>query len=254
METLQPARGTELREAYERQGYLQVPNLGVTTEDLDEVKMLLSGLFARYSDLPSEFAHDMAAVSSDRSSPRFPEINRCTILEPRLLKTRVYAEMEAVAREVIGKRAIRVFDHAMYKPPGKNAPTSWHQDTAYGDDKDTGVAIWLPLQPTSIEDGCLRYVPFSHLGPNLPHIHTLTGEDKDKDAFALPETEFDVTKAISMPLDLGGVCGHDRKMIHGAWPNIGSDTRRAWIVLFSNPSLKLRLQIKAGEIKRALKR
>jgi ectoine hydroxylase-related dioxygenase (phytanoyl-CoA dioxygenase family) len=254
METKQAAGRADLRESYEDTGYLTVPDFGLTQDDISEVRGLLEGLFARYSVLPFEFAHDMAAKSDtvpDRAAPKFPEINRCTILEPRLLKTRAYAALESLARELLGRNSLLVFDHAMYKPPGKNAPTSWHQDTAFGDANDSGVALWLPLQPTSVEDGCLRYVPYSHLGPNLTHQHELTAEQRD--VYFLDESQFDVEKAISMPLELGSVCGHDRKTIHGAWPNVGNDTRRAWITLFTAAPLSQRVRFKASAVKRKIR-
>ena len=55
-----------------------------------------------------------------------------------------------------------------------------------------------------------------------------------------------------MALPLGGVCAHDRKTIHGAWPNVGNDTRRAWIMLFTAAPLSTRLRFKAGAVKRAI--
>jgi hypothetical protein len=249
MQVTHPAHGALRRGTYEAQGYLCVPDLGLAPRHLDEVRALIDPLFDQYGELSREFAHDIAPAA-DGSVPLVPEINHCTILEPKLLETQAYAEVELLARELLGRNSRLVFDHAIYKPPGKSAATSWHQDSAFSTPDDTGVAIWMPLQPTSVEDGCMRYVPYSHRRGHLKHDQKLSPENK-----VLPflsESEFDVTEAVSVPLELGAVSLHDRKTIHGAWPNVGSGTRRAWITLFEAVPLTRRARIRAGAIRRKL--
>jgi hypothetical protein len=249
MQVTHSSAGVRRRETYEAQGYLCVPDVGLTRSDLDEVRALIDPLFDQYGQLSREFAHDIAPTAAG-SAPLVPEINHCTALEPKLLETRAYAEVERLARELLGRNSKLVFDHAIYKPPGKSAATSWHQDSAFSTPDDTGVAIWMPLQPTSVEDGCMRYVPYSHRRGHLSHEHKLSPENKVLPF--LPESEFDVSEAISVPLELGAVALHDRNTIHGAWPNVGGNTRRAWITLFEAVPLTKRARIKAGAIRRKL--
>ena len=56
-----------------------------------------------------------------------------------------------------------------------NSPSyvSWHQDSQYwGLDSDKLVTVWVALSPSNVASGCMRYMPGSHLGPDLPHRET----------------------------------------------------------------------------------
>ena len=56
-----------------------------------------------------------------------------------------------------------------------NSPSyvSWHQDSQYwGLDSQKLVTVWVALSPSNVASGCMRYMPGSHLGPDLPHRET----------------------------------------------------------------------------------
>lgn len=230
-------RPTALRKRLTARGYVALPDLGVSAADLDEVTLLLDGLYERYRELRPDFAHERALPDDHTGAVRLAEIVRCTSLEPRLLETKTFAAIQRLADQLLGGPATMVFDHALYKSPGADAPTPWHQDSAYG--RDTGVGIWLPLQTTGVADGCLRYVPFSHTGRNRPH--TLVTTDEGKEIWFLDERDVEVDETVSVPTPRGGVTAHHRRMVHGAWPNVGTEVRRAWIIVFAPPTPKARL-------------
>ena len=45
------------------------------------------------------------------------------------------------------------------------AKTPWHQDEAYWDPAmhHEAISVWMPLQPATIDNGCMQFVPGSHL-------------------------------------------------------------------------------------------
>ena len=56
-----------------------------------------------------------------------------------------------------------------------NSPqfVSWHQDSQYwGLDTDKLITVWVALSPSTIQSGCMRVLPGSHLGPDLVHEET----------------------------------------------------------------------------------
>lgn len=226
------------RNAFDRLGFLPVPDLGLSVGDLAEVERLLDALFDGYRDLPGEIAHDRA-INDDPNVVRIPEIVRCTELEPRLLATRAFHVVTALADELLGHRSQMVFDHAIFKPVGAAGATSWHQDSAYG--RDTGLAVWLPLQATDVSDGCMRYVPFSHLGPN--HEHRLDVTPQGHRIWHLDDALVDGMDPVSVPVPLGGANVHARKTIHGAWPNTGQRVRKAWITIFAKRPSRMQRSI-----------
>ena len=59
------------------------------------------------------------------------------------------------------------------KEPRSAHFVSWHQDSQYwGIDSDNLVSVWVALSPATVESGCIRCVPGSHLGPDMPHCDT----------------------------------------------------------------------------------
>ena len=59
------------------------------------------------------------------------------------------------------------------KEPHSPQFVSWHQDSNYwGLDTDHLVSAWVALSPATVESGCMRFMPGSHLGPRLPHRET----------------------------------------------------------------------------------
>ena len=59
------------------------------------------------------------------------------------------------------------------KEPHSPQFVSWHQDSNYwGLDTDHLVSAWVALSPATVESGCMRFMPGSHLGPALPHRET----------------------------------------------------------------------------------
>jgi hypothetical protein len=226
-----------LRRRFKRYGYLRILDIGISEADLTEVRDLLDGLFDSYHGMPRSLAHDHS-LSEDPTTARLPEIIYCSQLEPRLLQTRVYEAIASLAADLLGGGSTTMaFDHALYKFPGPSAPSPWHQDSAYG--CDNGLGIWLPLQATGIEDGCLRYVPFSHLHGN--RLHELHTTFEGKEIWHLKDEDIEPLKPVSVPVPLGAVTAHDRKMIHGAWPNVGTDVRRAWITVFTRRTNRRRV-------------
>ena len=56
------------------------------------------------------------------------------------------------------------------KPAGDPRYIAWHQDSAYwGLSSDDEVTAWIALTESTVQNGCLRVVPGSHLRPAVPH-------------------------------------------------------------------------------------
>ena len=214
-------------ERYEVEGFLLVDRPLVPLSALNEVGLLLDRLFDRFDRLPPEFAHDLAEGARAGDKPRIPEINWTTRLSPHLLRTRAVALCTSIARQIHGPDAHLVFDHAIYKPVGNSAPTPWHQDAAYAKPGELSVAIWLPLQDVAADQGCMRFVPGSHLGGLLEHSH-LASESNP----GLLGANVDGDKVVSCPVRAGGLVLHNVMTAHSTGPNTGGTTRRVWIMNF----------------------
>ncbi|SDF65325.1 phytanoyl-CoA dioxygenase family protein [Klenkia brasiliensis] len=232
--TAPTGRYGHLADQVRSEGYAHLPELGVSAADLAETRRLLDGLFDRFDELPADKAHDLG-TGGQPGRPTVPEVLDCSTLEPRLRDTAVWAAAHEVARAVLGSGTYSTYDHAIYKPPGIGGRTSWHQDAGFDQVLDHGLAIWVPFQDTDVVDGCMRYVPRSHLAGRMEHL-TRIGPG-GKEVFHL---EVDDDSAVDVPCRAGGVTMHDFYMVHGAGQNHGEHTRRAWVIDFATAPLHKR--------------
>lgn len=59
----------------------------------------------------------------------------------------------------------------LFQPAGSLVPTEWHQDESYWLDlpDKRAISFWVALQDVNAENGCMWFVPGSHLKELRPH-------------------------------------------------------------------------------------
>jgi Protein involved in biosynthesis of mitomycin antibiotics/polyketide fumonisin len=74
---------------------------------------------------------------------------------------------------VLGDDIILWGCHVFCKPAGDGYETPWHQDGHYWPIRPlANCTVWVALEPSTVENGCLRVIPRSHLGKRLhEHLH-----------------------------------------------------------------------------------
>ena len=137
---------------------------------------------------------------------------------------------------VIGEDVIRWGCHVFCKPPVDGFETPWHQDGHYWPIRPLATCtVWVALEESKIENGCLRVIPGSHAAKQLhPHLH------EDRTDLTLNQRMADVDEAAAVDIELqpGEMSLHDVYMIHGARPNT-STKRRTGVALRYMPSTSL---------------
>ena len=137
--------------------------------------------------------------------------------------------------DVIGHDVILWGAHVFCKPAGDGFETPWHQDGHYWPIRPLATCtVWLALEESVIENGCLRVIPKSHIGQQLhEHLH------EDRDDLTLQQRmvagAFDESTAVNLELQPGQMSLHDIFMIHGAAANT-SNKRRTGIALRYMPA------------------
>jgi hypothetical protein len=113
-----------------------------------------------------------------------------------------------------------------YDSPGVGAPLPWHQDEAYWDPEFNYVALgsWTPLDPATLESGCMRFIPGSHCGDVRTHRHV--GDDPTVHGLYAPG--IDPSCAVALPILPGGVIFHHCRILHSPGPNRSDRVRRAY--------------------------
>ncbi|MBN3804183.1 phytanoyl-CoA dioxygenase family protein [Paraburkholderia sp. Ac-20336] len=169
------------------------------------------------------------------ASTALTQLSMPSNFNPRLRRTNYHKRLEVLARQVLGPKARFAGDHLFYKPPVAGPETPWHQDEAFHDPRFNyqEVSFWLPLQPATIENGCLRFIPGSHRWSVQPH-RKLPGKERSHGIECYEG--FDPDDAIFCPVPVGGCTVHLGRTLHGAGPNVTATARFAYVVVFDVPA------------------
>lgn len=143
-----------------------------------------------------------------------------------------------IVEQIIGPDIILWGAHVFCKPAAEGYETPWHQDGHYWPIRPLATCtVWVALEPSRRENGCLRVIPGSHRAQALhPHLF------EDRSDLTLNQRmqagSFDESEAHDIELEPGQMSMHDIYMIHGAAPN-RSSMRRTGIALRYMPASSL---------------
>jgi hypothetical protein len=153
--------------SFHRDGFLRIDAL---TDDA-EVEVL-TGLYDELFRREGGFAAgDRIDLNADVARAPLPQIVNPERYSPRLIQGLAYRNAREIARQLLGPNCLPTGNHAILKPARIGGATPWHQDEAYWDPRyaHRAVSFWLALQPATLENGCMEFIPGSHRGPVLPH-------------------------------------------------------------------------------------
>jgi ectoine hydroxylase-related dioxygenase (phytanoyl-CoA dioxygenase family) len=134
------------------------------------------------------------------------------------------------ASQLLGGAVRFWHDQLFCKPAHHGGVVAWHQDYSYWT-RTTPLAhmtCWIGLDDTTHDNGCVRYVPGSHLWPDLP-ITGLTG-DMDAIQSVLTDEQKAQFKPVAIELKKGECTFHHPRMIHGSYGNSTGNQRRATVI------------------------
>ncbi len=162
-------------------------------------------------------------------------------LYPPLKGLPLHEKALSAARELIGPDAELDFDMMIHKAPHTAVPTPWHQDAAYWVDMPDkrAVSIWIALDDTDLDNGCMWYVRGSHLEPLRPHHPTSDGKNIECDCSE------DEPGATPVPVRAGEAVAHSGSTLHYSRGNTTDGVRRAYILNY-RPAAMIELERRMG--------
>jgi phytanoyl-CoA hydroxylase len=119
---------------------------------------------------------------------------------------------------------IKLFrDALMMKPPRHGSAKPYHQDSAYWSiDPPELVSVWMALDDATLENGCMRVLPGSHIRGVMEHQHLAD--------YQVDEAELDTSGEVAVPLKAGGCLFFHSLLLHATAPNHSPHPRRSMIV------------------------
>lgn len=134
------------------------------------------------------------------------------------------------ASQLLGGSVRFWHDQLFCKPAHHGGVVAWHQDYSYW--TRTGpmahLTCWIGLDDSTLENGCLQYVPGSHRWELLP----VTGLANNMDAIqtVLSEAQKAAFKPVPVELKAGFGAFHHPLLVHGSYENRSGRSRRAMVI------------------------
>src|SRR5438874_5384843 len=121
-------------------------------------------------------------------------------------------------------------DQLFVKPPHHGGVVAWHQDYSYWTRTQpmAHLSCWIGLDDSTLENGCVHYVPGSHRWNLLP----ITGLANAMEAIqsVLTEEQKAQFKPVAIELKKGECSFHHPLMVHGSHENRSDQLRRGAVI------------------------
>jgi ectoine hydroxylase-related dioxygenase (phytanoyl-CoA dioxygenase family) len=222
---------------YHREGYLAIDQL-TTPEDVAALRESYDRIFAQQAGREEGNEFDLAGTDEDGKPKALPQILNPAKYAPEMNDSLLLRNARQAVRELLGPEASCNIAHAIFKPAQIGAETPWHQDAAYWNPGviPRGISIWVPLQEATPENGCMYFVPRSHLLDIVPH-QSINNDPRIHGLELAPSERHRVADAVACPLPPGGATFHGGFMFHYTPPNRSPVPRRALILMGGLPAI-----------------
>jgi phytanoyl-CoA hydroxylase len=198
-------RRQAILDRYEHDGYVVFENV-IDAELIKEMNDHVEWLHRRHPDLPSEnLGHTLL-----RDDPFWVRL----ISDDRLVD---------LAELFVGPDVALFASHYICKPSFSGRPVLWHQDGAFWPlEPMSVVSLWLAVDHSGPDNGCLRVVPGSH----KLDLAAMRGNDTVKSVLGKEiSVDVDEADAVDVILGPGDVEVHHPNIIHGSNANTSPNRR-----------------------------
>jgi hypothetical protein len=215
-------------EFFHTKGYLA----GIRLLKADQIAVL-SGELGRLID-PNHPAHHLfyefnSNESTDPSTVLFHALGAWRI-SPAFHDLLWHPAFLIPASQLLGGAVRFWHDQLFCKPAQHGGVVAWHQDYSYWTRTQpiAHLSCWIGLDDSTRDNGCVHYVPGSHLWNLLP----ITGLANDMNAIqsVLSQEQQERFKPIAIELKAGECSFHHPLMVHGSFENRSDRPRRGAVI------------------------
>ena len=123
------------------------------------------------------------------------------------------------------------------KEPNSPDFVSWHQDSRYWGIEGDLLTAWIALSPATVESGCMRMLPGSHLTDTMEHEDTFHDDNMLTRGQTISD-RVDESKAVNIEADTGEAVFFTYRIAHASHPNRSNDRRIGIAVRYISPSAR----------------
>lgn len=164
------------KQYFEENGYLMIENI-INEQEIQYYRDIYTCLLDGTIDTGKNRSDLGIGLGDNKKVENITQIMWPSDFVAGILSKAYHSRALAIAKELQGDDIEMDFDMLINKAPFTNTPTPWHQDAAYWIKMpDTRAAsCWLALDDASVDNGCMWYVPGSHMRPLRPHWSAAKG-------------------------------------------------------------------------------
>jgi hypothetical protein len=217
MDTLSP----EDVASYNKNGYYLYHHQVFSPDKLEK----LNGIFEEH------LAEKGSLLSDELDTPHFRD--------PRLLDFLLSDEPLDLVEPIIGHNIGLWSSHFISKDPYTGRETPWHEDSAFWNGRisnfDKIITIWLAIDPSDAENGCMRVIPGTHSNG----FSDYQAVDSKYNTFEKAIPNVDESKAVYFELARGEASLHDSRIIHGAKANTSPRRRCGYTMRYFSTAARV---------------
>ena len=114
---------------------------------------------------------------------------------------------------------------------------SWHTDSFYyGLRPAETLSAWVAFNDSTIESGCVQYIPGTHRGP--PAVHEFFPHPDNLAGNGQTVVDVDESKAVFAVLKAGQAVFHHESVVHGSGPNNADHPRVGFVIHYIAPHVR----------------
>lgn len=226
------------REAFRRDGYVHLRGVMSDDEMVDIEDVYDQFLRGEIAVAGKDF-NDMTTGEHGTDPAGYAVVN---VMVPRRYLPEWQGNLyerraQSIAEQLCGEGMTIDFDQLLAKSPGRaDAVFHWHQDQAYWIDTDDRrtATCWLAVDDSTVENGCMQFLPGSHHEAVRPH-RPLHGDRSASHTLVTDLGPDDVMRAVE--IRRGDITVHNEGVLHGSGGNTSASSyRRAYIVALRSES------------------
>jgi ectoine hydroxylase-related dioxygenase (phytanoyl-CoA dioxygenase family) len=208
-------------EDYRHHGFVKITNL-ISAEKANF-----------YREEALRVIHSTVAHGDDDYSKRLNQHVNIWQNNESLMELTMSKSIASMAEQLVGEPMLLWHDHLLSKAPNNAMATEWHQDQPYwplGIEAKT-TSVWIALQDTPEEMGCMNYIPESH---HLNKVGTNNLAVKGSLFEKAPQLEYE--PKVKIPLKTGDAVFHNGFCGHMATANKTDEWRIAHVIAYTEAS------------------
>ena len=202
-----------------------------------------NGYFFPLNVISPKMAKDAANKLERISKNPLPKIKHPWNLQAHLLAKWIYdicvvPKILDAVESIIGPNILIQSADIFIKPPKSTKHINWHQDANYWGLKPYELVTgWIALTDVFLENGCMKYLPESHLNQKIHHIETF---DKNSDLTRGQEIDLNIDKKKEVPVIMkaGQMALHHCLLAHGSGVNHTNNYRIGIAVRYLSTHVK----------------